>query len=200
MEENIKLVKEFSHDVDVLRMGIKTYQRKYIYPLALARTLLFLILLCFLAMKIVAGFFGEKMELLSYLLIVSCLALIINAWYKPIKLRESIVDSFKDGGNPPIYSLTVKENQLEIAMISDFVENVENSEISENTEDAIESHDSEDDRDLPEPSVLTIDDDLTIIEKDKLFLIVYGKSVYYIVPKKDFTSDELEIMRNIGKN
>ncbi len=199
MDKNIKLKKEFSHDVDTLRKGIRAYQRKYVYPQSLAMTFVFLLFIGFLVVKIVNNEISESLELVAYLLIVVALAFAINQWLRPVKLRESVVQSFKDSENPPIYRFKVMADKLEIEMLPDSVEDVENSDIPD-TEITENGEDSEAELELVAPTVIPFDNNMSIIEKEDLFLIICGKSVYYIIPKRDFTSAELEIMRNTGKN
>lgn len=190
MEENIKLVKEFSHTPEILRNGVKAYQKKYVYSDMSIKIMIFLLISAIFVCGIVMDFFkSDKLELLAFLMSAACLAFAIMEWFKPKKLRDSIVQSFIDEGNSPVYRLTVKEKEIEIAIVSEIVQE-KSSEESENDEYSDE---------IPEPSIISIDNNLSIIEEDKLFIIAYGKTVYYIIPKKDFSQKELEIMRSIAK-
>ena len=40
---------------------------------------------------------------------------------------------------------------------------------------------------------------MNILEYDEFFLLVYGKAVFYIIPKENFEEKELEVIRNIKK-
>lgn len=190
MEENIKLIKEFRHTPEILRNGVKAYQKKYVYPAVAIKMHVFLLISAIFVCGIVMDFFkNDKLELLAYLLAVACLAFAFMTWFKPKKLRDSIVQSFIDEGNSPVYRLTVKEKEIEIAIASEIVQE-KSSEESENDEYSDE---------IPEPSIISIDNNLSVIEEDKLFIIAYGKTVYYIIPKADFSPEELEIIRSIAK-
>lgn len=188
MEENIKLVKEFSHTAPILRQGIRAYQKKYIMPMSYVKMVLYLVLAVVMACGIIFGNMGNAMRFAAYLVIAVAFALIFRCWYNPMKLRDSVVESLLQQEDSPVYRLTVREKEIEIAIVSEIVQE-KSSEESENDEYSDE---------IPEPSIISIDNNLSIIEEDKLFIIAYGKSVYYIIPTADFSSAEMEIMRNIS--
>lgn len=180
-EEKIKLVREYSLDADLLRNGCIAYQKKYVYPKSYVMMCVFLILAANFVYGIVNGPIDTKSSALAYILIIICLAMTFREWYNPRKLRRSIVEGFLEMESKPVYRLTVTEKNIGISTVSEVI-----------TDDDAEE--------APEASVYPIDDNLTIIEKDNFFLLMYAKSVYYIVPKNGFTDEELEIVRNIAKN
>ena len=65
----------------------------------------------------------------------------------------------------------------------------------ETDEESVNSEDSE----LPEPTRIPADEKMNILEYDEFFLLVYGKAVFYIIPKENFEEKELEVIRNIKK-
>lgn len=174
MEENIKLVKEFSHTAPILRQGIRAYQKKYIMPMSYVKMVLYLVLAVVMACGIIFGNMGNAMRFAAYLVIAVAFALIFRCWYNPMKLRDSVVESLLQQEDSPVYRLTVREKEVEIAAVP-----------------------TEDDEEI-EPTVIPADSGTEIVEGDGFFLIVHGKSVYYIIPTADFSSAEMEIMRNIS--
>lgn len=174
MEENIKLVKEFSHTAPILRQGIKAYQKKYLMPMSYLKMAVYFILAIAMACVIIFGGVGDAMRFTAYLVIAVAFALIFRCWYNPMKLRDSIVESLVQQEESPVYRLTVREKEFEIAAVP-----------------------TEDDEEV-QPTVIPADSETEIVEGDGFFLIVHGKSVYYIIPTADFSPDEMEIMRNIS--
>ena len=55
----------------------------------------------------------------------------------------------------------------------------------------------EDDPPPPEPTRIPVDESLSVLEYESFFLIIYGKAVFYIVPKDGFTEPEQDILRNL---
>ena len=80
---------------------------------------------------------------------------------------------------------------------------VEISTVSEKYEDEEEAETEELDEEYSEeeikPTIIPIDDGFSVIEAEACFVLVCSDYAYYIIPKADFTADELEIMRSIAK-
>lgn len=182
--ENIKLTKEYSLKSDILLEGCRAYQKKFVYPKAYILMAVFLIL----AANFVYGAVKAPDNILAYLLIMVCLALAFREWYNPRRLRRSIVEGFSESSGT-VYRLEIGENELRISTV---YEESSDDELSDYEDDGYEYE-------APEATVLPVDDRLAIIEKERLFLIIQERSVYYIVPKRGFSEEELEIVRGIVK-
>lgn len=178
-EENIKLVREYSLDTDILRNGCIAYQKKYVYPGAFLKAVGFLVLAANFVYGIVNGPTNTESSIIAYLLIVLCLGIAFIVLFNPLKQRRSIIDGFLEMESKPVYRLTVTDKNIGISTVSEVV--------------------PDDDEEASEDCVFPIDN-ITVMEKDKFFLLMYEKMIYYIVPKADFSEDELEIVRNIAKN
>ena len=113
------------------------------------------------------------------------LALAIRHWYNPRKMRSSVIDAFRETEGTE-YAFTVTDEAVEITTIINGKYNNDGN--------------VSDDDEIPEASVLPIDEKLEISEYDDFFIVMYGKSVFYIVPKENFSDEELEIVRNIAQN
>lgn len=182
-EENIKLVREYSLDTDILRNGCIAYQKKYVYPGAFLKAVGFLVLAANFVYGIVNGPTNTESSIIAYLLIMLCLGIACIVLFNPLKQRRSIIDGFLEMESKPVYRLTVTDKNIGISTVSEVVPD-----------------DAEDDEvEAPEDCVFPIDN-ITVMEKDKFFLLMYAKMIYYIVPKENFSEDELEIVRNIAKN
>ena len=190
MEENIKLVKDFSHTPQIMRQGIRAYQKKFVYPKAIVKSVIFVLLS--IAAVFISGMLDEKIRLLGYLALVGFLALAYREIFNPLKQRDNIVMSMNGNGIIPLYRLTVKDKTVEISTIC------EKYADDEETEEIDEELDEEYSEEALKPTIIPIDDGFSVIEAADCFVLVCSDYAYYIVPKADFSAEELEIIRNIS--
>ncbi len=191
MEENIKLVKDFSHTPQIMRQGIRAYQKKFVYPKAIVKSVIFVLLS--IATVFISGMLDEKIRLLGYLALVGFLALAYREIFNPLKQRDNIVMSMNGNGIIPLYRLTVKEKTVEISTICEkYADNEEAEEIDEEL-------DEEYSEEAVKPTIIPIDEGFSVIEAADCFVLVCSDYAYYIVPKADFSPEELEIIRSIAK-
>lgn len=184
MEDKYILEKEYNISVDTFREAYRAYQKKYVYP----RNYIFMALFLILAADFIYAAFKDTSNYFVYILIVLCLALAFREWYNPRKIRRSLVETVQEMGNL-VYKIGVGESYVDISTVSapDGIEEDEN-----------EDNDSEDSSDdIPEPTRIPIDDKVKLLEYSDFFLLLYGKQVFYIVPKKEFNEKECEVIRNI---
>lgn len=191
MEENIKLVKDFSHTPQIMRQGIRAYQKKFVYPKAIVKSVIFVLLS--IATVFISGMLDEKIRLLGYLALVGFLALAYREIFNPLKQRDNIVMSMNGNGIIPLYRLTVKEKTVEISTIC------EKYADDEEAEEIAEELDEEYSEEAVKPTIIPIDDGFSVIEAADCFVLVCSDYAYYIVPKADFSPEELKIIRSIAK-
>lgn len=191
MEENIKLVKDFSHTPQIMRQGIRAYQKKFVYPKAIVKSVIFVLLS--IATVFISGMLDEKIRLLGYLALVGFLALAYREIFNPLKQRDNIVMSMNGNGIIPLYRLTVKDKTVEISTIC------EKYADDEEAEEIAEELDEEYSEEAVKPTIIPIDDGFSVIEAADCFVLVCSDYAYYIVPKADFSPEELEIIRSIAK-
>ena len=191
MEEKYILEKEYSISADAFREGYRAFQKKYVYP----KSYIFMGLFLILAADFIYAAFKDPSNYFAYILIVVCLALAFREWYNPRKIRRSLVDTVKELGEP-VYKIGVGESFVDISTVSvpDGIE----EETGEGETEPDESSVSEE-SDLPEPTRIPADEKMNILEYDEFFLLIYGKAVFYIIPKENFEEKELEVIRNIKK-
>ncbi|MBQ6946119.1 MAG: YcxB family protein [Ruminococcus sp.] len=190
MEENIKLVKDFSHTPQIMRQGIRAYQKKFVYPKAIVKSVIFVLLS--IAAVFISGMLDEKIRLLGYLALVGFLALAYREIFNPLKQRDNIVMSMNGNGIIPLYRLTVKDKTVEISTICEkYADDEEAEEIDEEL-------DEEYSEEALKPTIIPIDDGFSVIEAADCFVLVCSDYAYYIVPKADFSAEELEIIQNIS--
>ncbi|MDE6774696.1 MAG: YcxB family protein [Ruminococcus sp.] len=169
--ENIKLKKSYRIPAEIYRESYREYQKKYVYPKKWAFFAVFLIL----AANFIYGAAKAPDNLLAYLLTVVCLALAAAQIYNPVQVRRRILETIAGMGET-VYSITIADEYVEIATES-FAENSEDDE-------------------LPEPARLHRDGSLNVLEYDSFFILMYGKEIFYSIPKADFTEDEIETIRS----
>ena len=191
MEENIKLVKDFSHNSVILRQGIRAYQKKFVYPKAIVKCVIFVVLALAAAAVILSGMLNDKIKLLGYLVFVGFLALAFREIFNPLKQRDNIVMSMNGNGIIPLYRLTVKDKTIEISTVCE--------KCADGEEDETEEFDEELDEEAVKPTIIPIDDGFSVIEAADCFVLVCSDYAYYIIPKAFFSAEELEIMKNISK-
>ena len=117
----------------------------------------------------------------------------VRQWYNPRKLRNNLFDVFRTM-EETVYRIGVGDGFIDISTVSEG--NVENSVDEEQAEDEEEPEEEP----LPEKSRIPIDESFSLLEYDRFFLIFSGKTVFYIIPKKDFSENELEILRNLKQS
>jgi len=191
MEEKYKLEKEYSISANTFREGYLAFQKKYIY----VKSYIFMGIFTLLAADFIYAAVKDPKNYFAYLLIVICLSLAFREWYNPRKIRRSLVDTVKELGEP-VYKIGVGESFVDISTVSvpDGIE----EETGEGETEPDESSVSEK-SDLPEPTRIPADEKMNILEYDEFFLLIYGKAVFYIIPKENFEEKELEVIRNIKK-
>ena len=191
MEERYKLEKEYSISANTFREGYLAFQKKYIY----VKSYIFMGIFTLLAADFIYAAVKDPKNYFAYLLIVICLSLAFREWYNPRKIRRSLVDTVKELGEP-VYKIGVGESFVDISTVSvpDGIE----EETGEGETEPDESSVSEE-SDLPEPTRIPADEKMNILEYDEFFLLIYGKAVFYIIPKENFEEKELEVIRNIKK-
>ena len=191
MEENIKLVKDFSHTPQIMRQGIRAYQKKFVYPKAIVKSIIFVLLS--IATVFISGMLDEKIRLLGYLALVGFLALAYREIFNPLKQRDNIVMSMNGNGIIPLYRLMVKDKTVEISTICEkYADDEEAEEIAEELDEEYSEEDVK-------PTIIPIDDGFSVIEAADCFVLVCSDYAYYIVPKADFSPEELKIIRSIAK-
>ena len=181
MEENYKLEKEYRIPFDIFREGYRAFQKKFVYPKSYILVAVFLIL----AADFIYSAVKEPNNYLTYILAMICLSLGFREWYNPRKIRRQIIDAVHELGEP-VYKILVAETYADISTVVSL----------QKTE---EDDSGDDEETLPEPTRIPFDNNFSIEEYDSLFLIIYGKSVFYIVPKNDFSESELNILRDMKR-
>lgn len=178
------LSKNYKIKVPLFREAYKAYQKKFVYP----KNYIFTAIFIALAANFFYGAFYAPDNYLAYILAVICLALAFRELFIPGKTRNSTVEAFAQLDDP-VYHIEITENSVSFSSV--YQTEAENDVTAEN--------DIENDVDeAAEPTVLPLDDKLSILEYEAFFLVVYGKTIFFIVPKEEFSDDELQVVRNLN--
>lgn len=187
MEENYKLEKEYQISPEIFNKAYRSYQKKFVYP----KNYIFMALFLILAADFVYAAVKTPENRLVYLLIVVCIALAFREWHNPKFVRKRLNETLKDMGMP-VYKIGIGEGFVDIST-------VEESETSDETEEEYDPADIPDEIDpLPEKTRIAVNSDFKLLEYDEYFLLMQGKSVFYILPKEGFSEAELETVRKIA--
>lgn len=180
MEDKYILEKEYSIPADTFREAYRAYQKKYVYP----KNYIFMAIFLILAADFIYAAFKDNTNYFAYILIVLCLALAFREWYNPRKIRRSLVETVQEMGDP-VYKIGVGDGFVDISTVSapDGIED----------EDETESAEEE----APEPTRIPVDDKTKLLEYSEFFLLLYGKQVFYIIPKEKFSESERDIIRKL---
>lgn len=187
MEENYKLEKEYQISPEIFDKAYRSYQKKFVYP----KNYIFMALFLILAADFVYAAVKTPENRLVYLLIVVCIALAFREWHNPKFVRKRLNETLKDMGMP-VYKIGIGEGFVDIST-------VEEPETSDETEEEYDPADIPDEIDpLPEKTRIAVNSDFKLLEYDEYFLLMQGKSVFYILPKEGFSEAELETVRKIA--
>ncbi len=174
MNENYRLTKEYKISKDIFREGYRAYQKKYVYP----KSYVFMGIFILLAADFVHAAVKSPDNFMAYILIVLCLSMVFREWYNPRKIRRNLVDSYGELENT-VYRASFADDHIMIETVSEVTVTDENEEPEP----------------LPEPVKIPKDEKFHFHEYDDFAVIDYGKAMVYIIPKKDFSEDDIKIMR-----
>lgn len=182
-ENNYRLEKEYTIPFEIFRDGYTAFQKKFIFPQANITALAFIIL----AGVFIASIIQDSSQYFAYLLAMVCLAMAVRQWYNPRKLRRNLFDSFQTMCET-VYKISVGDSYADISTV--YTQEVENFADGETDEEYEEEP-------LPEKSRIPFDENFSVLEYEKFFLMFSGKTVFYIIPKENFSENETEILRNL---
>lgn len=187
MKDNNKLEKEYKIPFETFKEAYTAFQKKSVYP----KSYLFMGLFIVIAVIYIIAAVKDPSNMLAYVLIFICLALAAREWYNPRKIRRTLLDTIKNEGlENEVYKIEITDDHIDISTLPR--DDVENSEERPET-------DREDEDAPPEKSRIPINSDLSVLEYDKFFLLYVRKSMFYVIPKMEFSDEELEIIRRVNQ-
>lgn len=202
MEEKFRIEKEYTIPFEIFRDAYTAFQKKNVYP----KSYLFMALFAVLAVIYIFAAVDDPSNMIAYFLIFICLALAVREWYNPRKIRRAVLDTIQSEGlENEVYKFRVGDDFVEISTLPH--EDVENSGDEEKNDDEVLDIDAAEQLDElgyplhdedPEPSRIPIDSQLVISEYEEFFLLHVKKKMFYVVPKKNFSEAEIEMIRGLN--
>lgn len=190
MEENIRLVKEYDLTYDTFKEAYNIHQKKKVYP----KSYLFIAMYVLIAVIFIIKTISDG-SLFGYVVIFIALGFAAIEWYTPRKIKASLFETYKAMGDTRYRFEIGGECVIFSTVDKDSVGNSVQEDTAYNCDGEA---DEEAENELPEKTVIPINDDLSVIEYDRFFLFYVQKRVFYIVPKEGFTEYDLETVREIG--
>lgn len=192
--------KEYGIPASLYGTAFKVFQKKYVYPRNWIMTAVF----AGVAVYYIYSASKDMENMIYWLLAAVCLALIASLWYNPHKLRKNLIKSV-DNIRDDLYRIQIFDDRMTVEMIMPETES--DSEKKEKTDDSdgIDTEFFAQEENQNEKTVINFGSNVAVIEKQDFFLVYIIKSVFYIIPKNAFSSEEKQIMKNhfeekLGKN
>lgn len=181
MEKEYILEKEYSIGFEDFRDGYTAYQKKYVLKRSYSVMGIFLML----TVPFIFSIFKDPSNMLQYVLICICVAFAFREWYNPKKIRRLFLDTFRE----------IKEMRCKVSIGEDF------AEFSTLSDENVEKIENDVDSDLPEemtsvtPTRVNNADDVKCLDYEKFVLLCVAGEMFYIVPKAEWSADELDTLR-----
>jgi hypothetical protein len=185
MEEEIIVKKRYSIPYDMFGNAFTVFQKKFVYPRNTVMSIILLVAAAANVVNIVSGN-GSTM---GYVLIFACLGLAFVNWYNPKKLKRNLMESIK-GIENDVYELTLMPDKLIIGTVLEPLEGEENPK-----EEYEQVFDETPVKEEIAETEIFLTKDVVVIEKSEYFMVYLKRAMFYVIPKKDFSEEEVTIMQ-----
>ena len=198
------LEKSYHIPLEMFDRAFGAFQKKYVFP----QNILITVILLAIAGDFIYAAIKKPDQTLVYLLIVICFALVLVRWYRTFKLRRSVHEALAEIEQDK-YTLTVYEEALTIK-----TEDRKPEPAAEKEQEQTQPDETADDTakegfqeifpesaaENAEPITATelhLDRYLKITEYDDFFMVYLVKQNFWVIPKKDFSADEIKTMQQV---
>lgn len=206
MTEKPSVTRKYHIPLDMFMEAFKAFQKKYVYPQNIVLSV------CLLA---IAGVYAravikDNTKTIFYLVIVFCIAFVMSVWYRTLKMRRSLRDALKEIENDT-YEMQLFSDKLTIRTedapppAEDPAEPEEAPEEpapEEPTGDGFQQifpeKPAEPVQSIP-PTEIFFEDRVKFHEFADFFMVYLVKRNFYLLPKKDFSEDEITQLRKAFK-
>ena len=214
---NPKLTRSYHIPLAMFDDAFRAFQKKYVYPMNIVIT----VILLAIAGVYVHAAVKDNTQTLAYLLIVICIALILVRWYRVFKLRRAVHEALKeiesDTYEVSIYDegLVIRTEEAPEVSEADVpaqedspaeeppspapspaAETAQNSEKPENGFHQLFPEAPAEKEPVPATEI-PFGSGVKIHEFDAYFMVYIVKQNFYVIPKKDFSGDEIAEMKKI---
>lgn len=182
--------------------AFRNFQKKYVYPQNIFISVIFLAI----AGVYVHAAVKDNTQTLAYLLIAVCLGLVTVRWYRTFKLRRSVHEALKDV-EQDTYELNVYEEGMVIRTMD-----APQPDYGTEEAPAAEPEEPEDkagngfqqlfpeepvQRDPVPPTELPFGTGMKLLEFPEYFMAYVVKQNFYVIPKKDFSDEEIAQLKQL---
>lgn len=200
--KNAIIEKEYHIPLEIFSKAFTCFQKKFIYPK------IYLMILCYFLIIVwqVILIIKDKANNISAFIIMTAFLAIFISWYNPKKVKRNLLESIKEI-ETDLYKFKLFDDYISLLALSkeeiiSFEEtdenNIEKSE-NEGNYDIFEGE-SRDNSDRDATILKFNNAYFSIIEYDEFYILYQAKIIFYVVPKKDFSDEELLIMNENFKN
>ena len=207
MSEKPALQRTYHIPLPMFQEAFRNFQKKYVFP----KNIVITVILAAIAGVYIQAAVKDNTQTMAYLLIVVCIAMILILWYRPLKMRRSLAEALKEIESDT-YELTLYSEKLTIRT-EDAPQPEEETDVPENqkTDPASETETAPDGQgdgfqqlfdekpaDAAEPIPATeiyFDGNVKFLEYTEFFMVYLVKQNFYVIPKKDFSEDEISKLR-----
>lgn len=205
MTEKPTLKRSYHIPLEMFMEAFRAFQRKYIFPFNIVYT----VILFAVAGVYVRSAILDSSKTFAYVVVVFCLAFILSIWYKALKLRRSLREALKEIEND-VYEVQLFSDKLTIrtedapapaAEPEDKpAEEVpaEEAEGGDGFQQIFPEKPAEPVQSIP-PTEIYFDDRVKFHEFAEFFMVYMVKQNFYVIPKKDFSEDEISQLRKAFK-
>ena len=199
MEEEIIVKKRYSIPYEMFGNAFSTFQKRFVYP----RNILMAAILVIAAVLNIINIARGSSSKIAYFLVFACLALACVNFINPMKLKKNLMESIK-GIEEDVFEMTLWADKIVIGTVLEPVseEERQKEEYEEVFEDSAEGNGSSEE--IAETEIY-LNDGIIVTDKPEYFMVYIKKAMFYVVPKKDFSEEEITIMqvhfeKTLGKN
>lgn len=197
MNDKPILSKEYKIPKEMFSDAFRDFQKKYSYPKNIIMSAAF----AFIAIAYIISLIRNPENSICMLIITVCIFLIAGIWINMLVIRKNLMNAV-EGIQNDIYIAELFENSITISM-SDMPElnnednkKDEQSDKSDEEDDFFEEKESDCLNEGPAKTIIDFSkENVTVLEKKYYFIIYLVKKTFYVLPKENFTSDEMVILR-----
>ena len=188
------LTKQYHIPYEMFRNAFIAFQKQYVYPRSYVLMAVFLLIAGVYGYCVVEG--TEQQRPIYCMIVMFCLVLAAFQWFNPRKIRRNLMEAIR-GLEEDLYEFRLYPEYLEIGTI------LPEEELSQEQQEADDLFD-----DTPQENFsgtrIYYSNALKVTEYSEFFIIYMKKSNFYVLPKKEFSEQETELLRtefskNLGK-
>lgn len=179
------LIKQYHIPYEMFREAFTAFQKKYVYPRTYLLTCIFLLVAGIYAYAMAYG--TEQQRPMYCMIIMVCIIMCGFQWYTPKKIRRNLMESIR-GIEGDLYEFRLYPEYMEIGTI------LPEEELSAEEQEADALFD-----DAPQENFsgtrIYYSNALKITEYSEFFIVYMVKANFYVLPKKDFSEEEITLLR-----